>query len=495
LRFRLDDDFRVSSVTTEEGASLLFFRVREQNSIVVSLGSLAGSSEPFSLVTRYSGRHDPVPVEQELVQASTTIRERDDDTFVERPPLVYSSRTSWYPRPPTEDFAPATLVLETPAGWLAVTGGELVSLRTENRRVRSEFRAAQPGKFLTAIVGRLSEIGMRQEGAVAVRGFSTVRSRGEATGTLPQVQRIVAFYEQRFGPCPYPSLAVVVAEAETPGGHSPPGLLYLQQRPPVLRLRSLPDDPANFSDLPGFFVAHEVAHQWWGQGTAPSSYRERWLSEAWAQYAAALWVRESLGEGSFRSMMDRMGRWAFQHDAAGPIHLGQRLGILKGDPRIFRAVVYDKGAWVLHMLRGLLGDEAFFAAARAFLETHRFAKAGTEDFREALEKASGRDLRPHFDRWIYGSGLPRLTFATHTQAAEGGFRTRVDVKAERLPGEMPLQVSLVGPSGRETRRVTLAATGGSFAFQTRERPRRVVLNDDRGLLARVEGGKPPPAQR
>ena len=97
-------------------------------------------------------------------------------------------------------------------------------------------------------------------------------------------------------------------------------------------------------------------------------------------------------------MMDRMARWALRYDAAGPIHLGQRLGHLEQDPRVFRAVVYDKGAWVLHMLRGVVGDEAFFAGARAFLGRFRYAKAGTEDLRAALEEASGRDLRPYFER-------------------------------------------------------------------------------------------------
>jgi aminopeptidase N len=188
-------------------------------------------------------------------------------------------------------------------------------------------------------------------------------------------------------------------------------------------------------------------------------------------------------------MMERMGRWAFKDDESGPINLGQRLGVIEGEPRIFRAIVYDKGAWVLHMLRGLIGDDAFFGGARAFLESHRYAKAGTEDFREALEKASGRDLRAYFERWVYATGLPRLTFATHTRPAEGGgFRTRVDVKADDLPGEMPLEVTLVGSSGREAHRVALGSAGGSFDFDTMERPRRVLLNEDRGLLARVKRG-------
>ncbi len=102
--------------------------------------------------------------------------------------------------------------------------------------MHAEFRSVEPGKFVTAVVGHLTEVGMRQEG-----GRRGARLRDGALAeqtrpaTLPLVQRIVAFYEQRFGPCPYHSLGIVVAEAETPGGHSPPGLVYLQQRPPVLR--------------------------------------------------------------------------------------------------------------------------------------------------------------------------------------------------------------------------------------------------------------------
>jgi len=489
LRLRLHDDFRVVSVTSDEGGSLLFFRVRDQSNLVVSLGPLATRDEPFTLTTRYTGRHDPAPVDQELVQVSNppTFRVADEG-LIGRPPLVYSNRTAWYPRPASEDFATARVGLEVPEGWLGVTGGTLVSARTEAGRTRAEYRLEQPGKFVTAVVGRLADVGLRQEGEQAVRGYAGPRTRGVTLGDMQAAQEMLAFYAQRFGPSPYPALGLVVAEGETPGGHSPPGLVYLQKRPPVLSTRSLPDDPANFSDLPGFFLAHEAAHQWWGQGTAPANYRERWLSEAWAQYAAALWLRERVGEEAFRSMMDRMARWALRHDTAGPIHLGQRLGHLKQDPRVFRAVVYDKGAWALHMLRGLTGDEAFFAGARAFLQRFRYAKAGTEDLRVALEESSGRDLRPYFERWIYGTGLPTLVWSTRTEKLTEGFRTTIEVRPQGLPGPLPLQVAVAWAGGREARSVMLAATGGSWTIDTAQEPRRVTLNDDRGLLARVNHG-------
>ena len=487
VRLRLHDDFRVTSVQSGDGGNLLFFRVRDQGTVVVSLGSLADREQPFTLVTRYAGRHDPAPVDQELVQvARPPSGEGSDEAFVDRSPIVYANRTSWYPRPPNEDFATARLGLETPDGWLAVTGGELVAARSTGGRTRAEYRIAQPGKFVTAIVGRLSDVGLHQEGEQTVRGYAGPRSRKDTLDDMPEAQRMLAFYAEKFGPSPYPTLGLVVAEGETPAGHSPPGLLYLQKRPPVVRNRPLADDPANFSDFAGFFLAHEAAHQWWGQGTAPANYRERWLSEAWAQYAAALWLRERLGERAFHSMLDRMASWALRHDTAGPIHLGHRLGHLLQEPRWFRAVVYDKGAWVLHMLRGLTGDTAFFAGARAFLARHRYAKAGTEQLRAALEAASGQDLKPYFDRWVYETGLPFLSWTVSTTAQEGGFRTSVEVRPRDLPGPLPLQIRVTTGAGTENHAVRLLPEGGAFTIDTREPPRRVALNEDRALLARIE---------
>jgi hypothetical protein len=487
VRLRLDDDFRVSSVQSGDGGNLLFFRVRDQGTLVVSLGPLASRAEPFTLVTRYRGRHDPKGVDQEIVQLARQVSpESAEEVFMERPPIVYANRTAWYPHPPNEDFALARVVLDTPEGWLGVTGGEQVASRTSGGRTRSEFRMARPGKFITAVVGRLADVGLRQEGELSVRGYALPRTRRETAEQMQELERMLAFYAEKFGPSPYPTLGLVVAEGDTPGGHSPPGMLYLQQRPPILRARPLPDDPSNFSDLPGYFLAHEAAHQWWGQGVAPANYRERWLSEAWAQYAAALWLRERLGERAFLTMMDRMSGWAMRHDATGPIHLGQRLGHLKQEPRYFRSVVYDKGAWVLHMLRNLLGDRAFFAGARSFLTDHRYRKADTEDLREALESASGMELGPYFRRWIYETGLPSLRWTSTSRTVPAGYSTTVDVRPSNFPGPLPLTISLTTASGTESRSVTLAPEGGSFTVDTRELPRRVALNEDRGLLARVE---------
>jgi aminopeptidase N len=218
---------------------------------------------------------------------------------------------------------------------------------------------------------------------------------------------------------------------------------------------------------------------------AGQNYHERWISEAFAQYAAALWVRHRRGEDAFRDMLTRMGRWAFRYAGKGPIYLGHRLGHIEGDPQIYRAVVYDKGAYVLHMLRQITGEPAFRAAGMALQKANRFSKVGTDDVRASLEAASGLDLRPYFTEWVYGTSLPELRLATRSRPEAAGYRTEITVEGRDLPGPVPLEVAISHLSGTEVRTVRLEPSGGSWTVDTPGPPRRVDVNGGRGLLARI----------
>ncbi len=488
LRLRLDDAFQVVSVTSREGGNHLFFRVRDQGSLVVSLGPLSGILGEVALTVRYAGIHNPAPIDQELIQTAKPTAEIGEERLGVETALVYTNRTAWYPRNMNDDYARARLRFDVPVGVSVVTGGQKVSARVEGSRTLLEYRQEQPGKYITAAVGRFDDIGMRQDGDLAVRGYGLPRTRGTARELLPYAQDVLRFFAEEFGPCPYSFLNLAVLEGQTPGGHSPPGMVLIQERPTFFFRHGLRDDPANFSDVPGFFLAHELAHQWWGQGVAGQNYRERWLSEGAAQYAAALWIRRSRGEEAFRALLARMGRWALRHSPQGPINLGHRLGHIQGDPQIYRAVVYDKGAYVLHMLRAITGDEAFRRAMRQFQTQHRFAKAGTEDLREALETASGKDLEPYFREWVYGTALPVLRLSHRTERTAGGFRTTIEVRPRNLPGPVPLQLDVTHDLGRESRSVTLSPEGGSWTVESVGAPRKVEVNGDRTLLARLERG-------
>jgi hypothetical protein len=488
LRLKLDDSLNVHSVRSKEGGNHLFFRVRHQNSLMVSLGPLAGRIGPITLTVHYSGILVPGPIDREVLETLQAPARpagivRDDIPL--ETVLAYTNRIAWYPQTSIDDHAVAHLRFDVPEGYLAIAGGTRSGPRTVGDRTIIDYDQDRPGKYMSVVVGRLFEAGSGTEGPVALQAFGTVRTRSDASATLARAAAILRFFAGEFGPCPYRTLNIVLAEAEAPGGHSPPGMIFLTKRPFFLR-GSLREDPGSANDSPDFFLAHELAHQWWGHGVAGQNYHERWLSEGMAQYAAAQWIRRSQGENAFRQTLQRMARWAFDRTSEGPISLGHRLGHIKGDSQTFRAVVYDKGAYVLHMLRAVVGDDSFRTALTALQAEHPYGKIGTDDLREALERASGRPLEPYFREWVLGTALPRLRVSQKVEREGSRYRSVVDVTAEALPGPVPLEIAVVHEGGREARRVVLPPEGGTWTIETSGRPRKVEANAGATLLARIE---------
>jgi hypothetical protein len=482
VQLRLDGALVVDSVTSAAQGQHVFLRLGGQNAVLVSLGAQAAAGQQVTLRVRYHGQRGPETVEHEVMQ----VLERSDQALEADVPiedvLVYTNKLAWYPQGAENDYATATLRVDVPRGLSAVSGGRMSLSREEGGRHLQAFQLDRPAKYLSLAVGRLLPMARRVTEGLTLQAWCVPRLRDAVSEQLDQAESIARFYTSEFGPAPYPELNLVAIEGRTPGGHSPPGMVLLSIRPPMLRT-ALRDDPASLHRIPGFFLAHELAHQWWGQGVAGRNYRERWLSEGMAQYAAALWVRDTEGEAVFRDVLEHMGRWARTRDAFGPISLGQRLGHLQNDPQTFRAIVYDKAAYVLHMLRAIVGADAYRDALRRLQVAHRFGKMGTADLQQALEAASGRNLAPYFEAWIYGTGLPELRVTQSTVAVRGGFRTTVDVEASRLPGPVPATVTVDAGGSRSKRPMTLAPGRSTLAFDTATRPRRVSVNDDLGLLA------------
>ncbi|MBI4478117.1 MAG: hypothetical protein HY654_13160 [Acidobacteria bacterium] len=255
---------------------------------------------------------------------------------------------------------------------------------------------------------------------------------------------IIKFYGSLLGDIPYPGIALAVVENALPGGHSPAYLAAINQPSPFTPI-VWRNDPAAFQNYPEFYVAHEIAHQWWGQAVGWKNYHEQWLSEGFAQYFAALYAHELRGAEVFGSVMTRFRRFAMNASDQGPVYLGYRLGHIKGDSRIFRSLVYNKGAAVLHMLRRLVGDEAFFRGLRRFYTTWRFRKAGTDDVRQAFEAETGRPLERFFERWIYGTSLPTLRFS-YRRVSDAEMVVRFEQVGEVF--DVPVTVRLTYADGR-----------------------------------------------
>ena len=297
------------------------------------------------------------------------------------------------------------------------------------------FGADQPVRYLSCLITRLVAVrsvtvrtgeppfgkpAERPSGTVhdtlALSVLSQPRMQSRARQVADRAVEVLRFYSSIVGDFPYPNLSLAVVEAELPGGHSPAYMTVINQ-PSVISQKVWRNDPASFEDFPEFFIAHEIAHQWWGHAVGWKNYHEQWLSEGFAQYFAALYAERARGRQVFDSVIRRMRRWAMEESSEGPISLGYRIGHIKGEGRLFRAVVYNKSAVVLHMLRRLIGDEAFFRGIRRFYSTWRFRKAGTQDLQHAFEAEAGIPLRRFFERWIYDSTIPQVKVSSTIEVA------------------------------------------------------------------------------
>jgi hypothetical protein len=466
LTIRLADSLSVRSVVSNEFGRLLSVRVRNQNAIVVNLPSTMTSGVPITLTVDYGGPIQPQPVDREGLwpQFPQVVEEGSDLPLEEN--YLYSNRSYWYPQAPTLGYSTASMAVAIPSTFGCAASGDLVSVtavpdaRSGGALRRYVFSAPQPLRYLAFLVTPLVEVRTdkvrlssvveavrpaRLSGVyyddVAVITKANPRLRGRARDLAKTGQDILRFYSSIVGDCPYPTLTLALVERPLPGGHSPAYLSVVAQPAPGSRL-TFRDDPASFPEFPEFFMAHEVAHQWWGQAVGWKNYHEQWLSEGFAQYFAALYAERVRGSGVFDSVMRRMQRWARDESDQGPVYLGYRIGHVKGDSRLFRAVIYNKGASVLHMLRILIGDRAFFNGVRRFYEEWRFHKAGSDDLRNAMEAESGVSLSRFFEQWIYGQDLPQVRFTWKVEQDGNNQSVALRLEQGSQVFDVPVKVTL-----------------------------------------------------
>ncbi len=519
LTFKLADALAVRSIVSREFGRLMALRVRNQNSMIVNLPKPVPKGAVLGFTITYRGRVTPQTVDREAIalesRAPQDIPGDDMVGMTLEPSYLYSNNSYWYPQGQTTTFATATLRLKVPPTFSCAASGDPTPATTSvlSRSVPAGtelvFRALQPVRYLSVLVARLVPVRSQllptvvtdsqssQDMAlnagvfyrdVEVASFASPRLRNRAVALGDRAGDIVRFSGSLLGDCPFPRLTLAVVERELPGGHSPAYLAVVAQPvlPSTLSWRS---DPTSFPDFPEFFVAHEIAHQWWGQAVGWKNYHEQWLSEGLSQYFAALYAERVRGKGVFDNIVRRLQEWAVKKSGEGPVYLGYRIGHVKRDPQLFRAVVYDKSAAVLHMLRRFLGDDAFFRGLRRFYQEYRFRKAGSDDLRRAFEAESGRSLTRFFDRWIYDSLLPRLKFSHRVERDASNGRETAVLKFEQAGSvfDLPVTVTLDYADGTETDvlvRVTEAISETRVPLT--KKLRGVEVNRDRAAVARID---------
>ena len=496
LTVRLAEPLVVRSVTSPQFGRLLHLRIVGQNNVLIGLPSTVVNDTDLDLVITYGGRLPPQGIDREAVMLQQQERGAEDVIVVPpEPQYTYSNRSYWYPQAPVTDYATAKMTITVPGDLdVVATGaqqGSPTSLEAppgQRPRKRYVFEATKPTRYLGVLISRLQSGTVRalklqdEDDPIPLTVVANPRQVSKARGMADKASDILKFYASLMNDVPYDAFTVALTESDVPGGHSPAYFALLNQPLPTSPF-SWNNDPVAFQNYPSFFLAHEIAHQWWGQAVGWKNYHEQWISEGFAQYFAALYAERERGPEQFTSVLRQMRKWAIDLSPQGPVYLGYRLGHLKAEGRTFRALVYNKGAMVLHMLRRLMGDEAFFSGLRDFYATWRFDKAGTDDFRVAMEKAGGKPLERFFDRWIYGDGIPVVHYTS--TVANGELKVRFEQKGEVY--DLPLTVTIGYSDGTtEDVLVTLAEKVVEQTIPLKGPVRSVEVNKDSAALVELE---------
>ena len=379
---------------------------------------------------------------------------------------------AWYPRLPGARRTRMQNVFRTQDGHRVATGGQrMAEVERDGSRIEV-YRVEAPTTNMGFHYGDLDPE-IYDEGGLPITVYESPNTTGFAPGnrdrTLADLRDAFAMYEAYFGPAPVDRLTVT--EIPSLSGQSFPGLL-------LLSFAAFGGMNTGEAEL---LRTHEVAHQWFGNEVSWNDYRDQWMSEGFANYGAALYalnVQED--EDKFGDMLEawrkdvlnkidvrqRLGTAYFGFTPAvlrksdgyesGPLWIGYRLAAFD-TPTDYRILAYEKGAFVLHMLRMMLldwdtGDDSRFRAMMtAFYQRHRGGQPSTEDFRAAVEEAFGDPMRWFFDQWVYGTDVPTYRHDLDTDRTAEGWRLRGEIRQEKVPDtfRMPVPIRVTYRDGTE----------------------------------------------
>ena len=449
-------------------------------------------------------------------------------------------RGSWYPRRLAE-FTPFELVFHHPQEFDLVATGRLVEQSTHEGVTTSRFQTDLPilqagfnlGRYKKASrnVGpyRLEVCANRQveqhdplPGAMAVTEPSLVQRGGRTPSSAPPtsvlatlarpkiispVDRLenvadhsteaLTFFVERFGPPVSPDITISPIAGEFSQGFA--GLVYAstlsyfdQGDPP---LAGLPDSERLFhAEL---VRPHELAHQWWGNLLTAKDLADGWMMEALATYSSLMFLEHRMGKDALnRALEEFKAHLLSKNDAgatiesAGAIVLGPRLRSSRS-PYARRIIVYEKGAWILHMLRGMVGDGQFLTFLRDIATRYKFDRISSEDFRREAARFAPPDsndpeLEDFFDQWVYSTGIPTLKLTYRVRKKRPGVILSGAIRQENVPAyfRVPVPLAIQTRNG-QTLLHTVETTGEVTPFEVilDSKPAQVTLDPDQTLLA------------
>jgi len=235
---------------------------------------------------------------------------------------------------------------------------------------------------------------LRSDGSIEVSNWTFPEDTEKSKPSFKRSIEMVNFFATKIGPYPYEKLANVQSSTRFGGMENASAIFYSQEA--IAKGRNIEST-----------VSHEIAHQWFGDSVTEKDWHHLWLSEGFATYFGALFFEQSEGRNNFIQIMKKSRKRIFQSKSTDRSIVDYEIKDLY---KLLNSNNYSKGAWVLHMLRGLLGDEIFFNGISKYYSKYKNKTVLTDDFMTTMEEVSGKNLQYFFDQWIFSPGYPIIEF-------------------------------------------------------------------------------------
>ena len=449
------------------------------NGVAVPLRRSTGASRAFTVAVDYGGAvKDGLIVHRDSAGRWTYF----GDNWPDR-------ARHWIPSiDHPSDKATVTWRVTAPSSQTVIANGRLVSKRAVTRGGRTAtewtWRESQRIPVYLMVIGVAPltkyDLGDTDCGHAALGRcvpqsvYVAPEQRAFLPGPFARAGHIVELFSRLVAPFPYEKLAHVQSSTRFGGMENASEIFYA-------------DEPFRTGRMGDEVVAHETAHQWFGDAVTEREWPHLWLSEGFATYFAALWDRASRGDSAFRARMGEI-REAVLDDTSA---VTKRPVIDTIETNLFALLnrnSYEKGGFVLHMLRMQVGDSAFFRGLRDYYTSHRNSTALTGDLQAAVERASGQRLGWFFDQWLRRPGYPELTATWHYDSASREAAITVTEGGAFGAFRAPLTIAVIDSAGAAHRATVPLSAAAGAAGQVRipvpSAPRDIVLDPDVNLLAR-----------
>ncbi len=463
----MNGSLTISGVKGPDGKTVLQFiqdKVNDTN-VKVNLGKLYEAGSEITLTFDYAGQlatpeGGPLP-DTRLAYIGT-----------EGCYLFYASR--WFPfHGYAADRATSDITFTVPKGWSVAghSANPVTPATAKDGRSTFTFVETQPvlpgsfgaGQFITRTI---NSAGMQIDLYVLPGSEGRVQEFGQ------EVAQILQYYNTRFGQYALGNRYVVAqVDDETLPTYSGAGIAFLSRK------MLATDKPLPVDDL-----AREVAYQWWGQAVGLKSFDDAWLSQGLSEYSSVLYRESQQSAAEFHETLAEIMELAlaFEQEAS----IARAPAQLNDQSPAYRSVIFYKGAYVYHMLRGTIGDDKFLNILKSYYSTFKGQNAGIGDFESLASKVAGTSLRGFFGLWIDSTGVPEFKVEyTIIRTKDSKFKVRGTIRQNMDSFRGPVGVALESEGGRESKTtLDLRGTSADFELASDGKPLDVIVDPENRYL-------------